>query len=170
MQIAILYHSVTGRTAAMADAIAEGIREAAPACDVRCLPIGQVDKEHPENVEFVNGADGVLVGTPDYYAGESWQVKQWLDVCPCRLAGKLAGAFATANFAVGGPAVALEHVLTHLMVQGCMVWSGGGAFGQPFIHLGPVCLRGQEADGAALARLFGTRFARQAEKVSAAGV
>ncbi len=166
MKIAICYFSATGRTAAMAEAIAGGIREAEPACEVRCLPIGEVYKGNPANVSFVDGADGILIGTPDYYAGECWQIKQWLDTCPCHLAGKLAGAFATANFAVGGPVVALEHVLTHLMVQGCMVWSGGGAFGQPFIHLGPVCLRGQEHEGAALGRTYGRRFAAQLAKIT----
>ena len=165
MRIAICYFSVTGRTETMAKAILAGVLEQAPDCEARCLPIGEINKEHPENVEFVNGADGVLIGTPDYYAGESWQVKQWLDACPCKLAGKLAGAFATANFAVGGPAVAIEHVLTHLLVQGCMVYSGGGAWGQPFIHLGPVCLRDHEADGAALMELFGRRFAAQLERL-----
>ena len=169
MKIAICYFSVTGRTETMAKALMAGILEQAPDCEVRCLPILEIDKEHPENVDFVNGADGVLIGTPDYYAGESWQVKKWLDACPCKLAGKLAGAFATANFAVGGPAVAIEHILTHLLVQGCMVYSGGGAWGQPFIHLGPVCLRDQETDGAALMELFGRRFAAQTAKVFANG-
>lgn len=165
MKIAICYFSVTGRTETMAKALMAGILEQAPECEVRCLPIGEIDQEHAENVDFVNSADGVLIGTPDYYAGEAWQVKKWLDACPCKLAGKLAGAFATANFAVGGPAVAIEHILTHLLVQGCMVYSGGGAWGQPFIHLGPVCLRDHEADGAALMELFGRRFASQTAKV-----
>ena len=128
---------------------------------VQCLHIDEIDKEHPDNIAFVNEADGVIIGTPDYYAGECWQIKKWLDVCPCKLAGKLAGVFATANFSVGGPVVAVEHIVTHLMVQGCMVYSGGGAYGQPFIHLGPVCIKDHEPDGASLMQIFGQRFAQQ---------
>ena len=165
MKIAICYFSATDRTKSMAEAIAAGILEQEPGCEVRCLSITDVTKENTEAVEFVNSADGVLVGTPDYYAGEAWQVKQWLDVCPCKVAGKLCGAFATANFAVGGPVVAVEHILTHLMVQGAMVYSGGGAYGQPFIHLGPVCLRDQETEGAALMKTFGQRFVQQVKKI-----
>lgn len=165
MNIAICYFSVTGRTEAMAKAIAEGVAKQAPDCTVRCLHIDEINKEHPENVEFVNSADGVIFGTPDYYAAESWQMKKWLDTCPCKLAGKLAGAFATANVTVGGPAVAIEHILTHVLVNGCMVYSGGASYGQPFIHLGPVCYRDQEESGAELMRIFGQRFAAQTVKV-----
>ena len=165
MNIAICYFSATGRTESMAKSIAAGIAEQAPDCTVRCLHIHQIDKEHPDNVAFVNEADAVLIGTPDYYAGECWQIKQWLDACPCKLAGKLAGVFATANMTVGGPGLAMEHMITHLMVQGAMVYSGGAACGQPFIHLGPVCYRDQEADGAAMMHLFGRRFAAQTARL-----
>ena len=161
MNIAICYYSATGRTAAMAQAVAAGIVEFAPDCTVRTLHIDEIDQAHPDNVAFVNEADGVIFGTPDYYAGECWQIKKWLDVCPCKLAGKLAGVFATANFAVGGPVVAIEHIVTHLLVQGCMVYSGGSAYGQPIIHLGPVCIKDHETDGTALMQIFGQRFAQQ---------
>ena len=166
MKLAICYFSATGRTEAMANAIAAGILEQAPGCEVRCLHIDQVDRDHPDAVSFVDAADGILIGTPDYYAAECWQMKKWLDNCPCKLAGKLAGAFATANVTVGGPGVAIEHILTHLLVRGCMVYSGGSACGQPFIHLGPVCFRDQEPDGLSLMRIFGQRFAAQVSKIA----
>ena len=150
----------------MAEAIAEGVKAQAPDCDVRTLHIDEVNKEHPENVAFVNDADGVLFGTPDYYAAEAWQMKAWLDQCPCKLTGKLAGAFATANFGVGAPDVAIEHILTHLLVRGTMVYSGGTAHGQPFVHLGPICIAGHEDEGAKLMKVFGQRFAEQAARVT----
>jgi len=166
MQISVCYFSATGRTAAMAKAVAEGVSAFDPGCRVRCFPLEELTREQPENIAFVNESDGVILGTPDYYAGESWQVKKWLDACPCKLGGKLAGCFATANFPVGGAVVAIEHVLTHLLVQGAMVYSGGSACGQPFIHLGPVCYRDGEEQALPMMRLFGERFARQAAAVS----
>lgn len=165
MKFAICFYSVTGRTDAMAHAIASGMEAAVPDCKVACLHIDQINAEHPEHVALVNEADGVIFGTPDYYAGECWQIKKWLDTCPCKLAGKLAGVFATANSLVGGPAVAIEHLLTHLLVQGAMVYSGGSACGQPFIHLGPVCYRDREDEGSELMKIFGERFARQAAQI-----
>ena len=65
---------------------------------------------------------------------------------------------------VSGPGLAMEHMITHLMVQGAMVYSGGAGLGQPFIHLGPSATR-READGAAMMHLFGQRFAAQAARL-----
>lgn len=161
MQIAICYFSATGRTAAMAKAVAEGIGHFSPECAVRCFPLGELSREHPDNLNFLDASGGIIFGTPDYYAGECWQLKKWLDACPCRLAGKLAGCFATANSMIGGADVAIEHVLTHLLVQGAMAYSGGSAYGQPYIHLGPVCYRDHEEEALPLMRLFGERFAQQ---------
>lgn len=167
MKIAVCFFSATGRTEAMAHAITEGILEQVPGCAVQCLSINEITKEHPEHIAFVNEADGVLFGTPDYYAGECWQIKRWLDTCLCKLAGKLGGVFATANVPVGGPGLAIEHILTHLLVLGMMVYSGGTANGQPFIHLGPVCYRDHEEEGASLMRVFGRRFAAQTASITA---
>lgn len=161
MKLAICYFSATGRTEAMAKAMARGMAQAQPDAEVRCFSITELNADHSENVAYVNACQGVVFGTPDYYAGESWQLKQWLDVCPCKLAHKLGGCFSTANVMVGGADVAIEHVLTHLLVQGMLVYSGGSSYGQPFIHLGPICYRDHEADGAALMEVFGSRFAQK---------
>ena len=75
MKIAICYFSATGRTAAMAEAIAGGIREAEPACEVRCLPIGEVYKGNPANVSFVDGADGILLHF--VRDGGGWSLRTW---------------------------------------------------------------------------------------------
>jgi NAD(P)H dehydrogenase (quinone) len=56
------------------------------------------------------------------------------------LAGKVAGAFATAGYVHGGGDLAMQGILTHLLVFGCLAYSGGAACGKPVIHLGPVAL------------------------------
>lgn len=165
MKLAICYFSATGRTETMAKAVAAGMIKAQPDAEVRCISITEITTEQPENIAYVNACQGVVFGTPDYYAGECWQIKKWLDVCPCKLAHKLGGSFATANFPVGGAVVAIERILTHLLVQGMLVFSGGSAFGQPFIHLGPTCYRGQEEDGTRLMEIFGLRFANKAREL-----
>ena len=114
-----------------------------------------------EYVKELQESAGVLFGTPDYYAAESWQLKQWLDTCPVSLGGKLGGAFATSNVPQGGPVMAIESILTQLLVKGMLVYSGGTSLGKPNIHLGPVCT-GPEMTGMDLFPVFGQRFASKA--------
>lgn len=165
MKISILYFSSTGRTASMAEEIKTGILAADSTIEVGIFPITEVTSYNEENIAFVNDSAAVIVGTPDYYAAESWQVKQWLDTCPCNLTGKLAGAYATANFLQGGADVAMQSVLTQLLVKGTLLYSSGTSLGLPFIHLGPVCLKGGEEDAKPLFQTYGQRFGAKAKEL-----
>ena len=49
--------------------------------------------------------------------------------------------FATADYPQGGADTAILTIINHLMVKGMLVYSGGSALGQPFIHLGAVALK-----------------------------
>lgn len=167
MKISIVYFTSTGRTAAMAEEIKKGIAAADGSVEVGLFPITELTSYNEENVAFVNDSAAVIVGTPDYYAAESNQLKTWLDTCPCKLADKLCGAYATANFLQGGGDVAIQSVLTQLLVKGAVIYSSGTAQGLPFIHLGPICLKGQEEAAAELFNIYGTRFAAKAKELFA---
>ena len=92
--------------------------------------------------EFLAASSAVFFGTPTYLASTCWQWKKWFDEpAPCSLGGKLGAVFATANFAQGGADIAIQTLLTHMLVKGMLVYSGGGACGQPYIHLGAVALK-----------------------------
>ena len=162
MKISIVYFSSTGRTAKMAEEIKAGIAAADAGIEVGLFPITELTSYNEENVAFVNDSAAVIVGTPDYYAAEANQLKTWLDTCPCKLSDKLCGAYATANFLQGGADIAIQSVLTQLLVKGTVVYSSGVSQGLPFIHLGPVCLKDQEESAAELFRVYGTRFAKKA--------
>ena len=162
MKISIVYFTSTGRTSAMAEEIKKGIAAADASIEVGLFPISEVTSYHEENVNFVNDSAAVIIGTPDYYAAEANQLKTWLDNCPCKLADKLCGAYATANFLQGGGDIAIQSVLTQLLVKGTVVYSSGTAQGLPFIHLGPICLKGGEEEAAPLFQTYGTRFAKKA--------
>ena len=97
MKISIVYFTSTGRTSAMAEEIKKGIAAADDSIEVGLFPISEVTSYHEENVSFINDSAAVIVGTPDYYAAEANQLKTWLANCPCKLADKLCGAYATAN-------------------------------------------------------------------------
>ena len=91
----------------MAEEIKKGIAAADASIEVGLFPISELTSYHEENINFVNDSAAVIVGTPDYYAAEANQLKTWLDNCPCKLADKLCGAYATANFLQGGGDIAI---------------------------------------------------------------
>lgn len=156
MKISIIYFSSTGKTASMAGVIAAGIKKASADIEVGIFPLDSVD------VDFVNSSAAVIFGTPDYYAAESWQLKQWLDTCPCALGGKLGGAYCTANFKQGGADVAIQSVLTQVLVKGMLIYSSGTSLGLPFIHLGPIALKDSLEQDKELFNIYGERFAGKA--------
>lgn len=167
MKISVIYFSATNRTASMAEEIKKGIAACDESIEVGLFPISALTKEDEANIAFVNESAAVILGTPDYYASEANQIKTWLDTCPCKLADKLAGAYATANFLQGGGDIAIQSILTQLLVKGCVVYSSGTAQGLPFIHLGPICLKDGEEAAAALFQTYGTRFAAKAKELFA---
>ena len=136
MKISILYHTRTGKTADMANEIKRGIEEVSD-IEVRLFPLDQADPA------FIQESKAVIVGSPTYAVNACWQVKQWFDE-GCRqihLGGKLGAAFATADFPQGGADITILNILTHMIVHGMLVYSGGGACQGPIIHLGPVCIK-----------------------------
>jgi NAD(P)H dehydrogenase (quinone) len=167
MKISIVYFTSTGRTATMAEEIKKGIAATDAGIEVGLFPITELTPYNEDNIAFVNDSAAVIVGTPDYYAAEANQLKTWLDTCPCKLADKLCGAYATANFLQGGGDVAIQSVLTQLLVKGALIYSSGTAQGLPFIHLGPICLKGQEDAAAELFQTYGTRFAAKTKELFA---
>ncbi|MFA0816540.1 MAG: flavodoxin family protein [Anaerofustis sp.] len=161
MKIAILYYSESGNTAKMADTIEAGILSVGQ-IEVKQMNLNQTDNK-PIDADFVNQSSAVLFGTPTYVANMCWQMKQWFDTdWNCNLAGKLGGAFATANAPHGGADVAVLGIINHLLVKGMLVYSSGAGCGRPFIHLGPTALRDELEQKAPLFKLFGKRIAEKA--------
>ena len=134
-----------------------------PGAEAKIFPITAVDEA------YVKESSALIVGTPTYNGSLTARMKAWLEDAPAKLdvAGKLGGAFATAAFIHGGADLAIQCVLTHLRVDGMMVYSGGQAWGMPVIHLGPVAI-GPDLEGfAELFRTYGQRMARQVASLNA---
>ncbi len=159
MKIAILYVSVTGNTEKMAAYIKEGICENSD-MEVKLI---NLTEEESMDLDFIQGSDAVIIGTPVYVADMCWQLKKWFDTdWKSNLAGKLGAAFATANCMHGGADLAISSVLNHMLVKGMVVYSSGAGCGRPFIHLGPIALRDQLEEKRELFQLFGKRVADKA--------
>lgn len=162
MKMAVLYFTKTGTTRHMAQVIADGM-QTVEGVEARTFPLDDID------ADYIAECGCVVVGTPTYLASMAADVKVWLDT-PTKsagLAGKIGGAFATADYVHGGAEIAIQSVLSHLMVKGMLAYSGGGAFGKPPIHLGPVAIKANVADYEEVFRLYGQRMATTTKKIFA---
>jgi len=160
-KIAIVTYSKGGNTEKMAKPIYDGIMKTGDV-EVKLFTTDNADKAYLES------CDGIIVGTPTYYATLAGKVKMWLEdfFGECNMAGKLGGAFATANYVHGGGDAAAQCILTHMLVDGLMVYSGGGASGNPTIHFGPVAIGDHLDDYMETFEIYGERFALQVKKIS----
>lgn len=159
MKISILYSSRTGKTERVAKLIEEGVKRV-QGIEVKTMKLDEMDKE------FLKDSDGIIFGTPTYYANISWEMKKWIDESSeFDLEGKLGAAFSTANSIAGGADIALLTILNHLMVKGMLVYSGGVAFGKPKTHLGYVHINEIEENEDENAKIFGERIAKKINQI-----
>ena len=135
MKAAIIYDSRTHTTEKAASFIAEGIHNAG--MQPACFCIDEIDEA---GLEYIANSNLVIFGSPTYMASVTAKMKTWLEANwqKLNLSKKLGGAFATEQYIHGGGENAIKELLTFMMVQGMLVYSGGNNYGKPIIHLGPV--------------------------------
>jgi NAD(P)H dehydrogenase (quinone) len=138
-RILVLYYSSYGHLARMADAVAEGVREAGHECDVRrvaetappevAAAAGFIaDHTHPE-VEGINSLpeyDGIVIGAPTRFGRMPSQMGAFLDQAgglwfTDALVGKVGAAFTSTAAQHGGQETTLFSILTNLLHFGCTV-------------------------------------------------
>lgn len=160
MKSAVIYVSKTGTTREMAEVIAEGMMSVG-GVEAQTYAIGDIDSE------WVKESSCIVIGTPIYMANMCGEMKLWLER-ECRnygVAGKIGGAFATADYVHGGGELGIQTILDHLLVLGMLTYSGGGACGKPVIHLGPVAMKGRLDESRETFRLYGQRMAAKAAEL-----
>ncbi|MDL2263105.1 hypothetical protein LJC31_00475 [Synergistaceae bacterium OttesenSCG-928-I11] len=160
MKMTVLYYSKSGNTKKMAGVIADAM-SSVDGVEARAFPLDDVDET------FVAESRCVVLGTPIYLASMAGAVKSWLDgpAMKLGLGGKIGGAFATANFLHGGAEIGIQSILSHMMVLGMLAYSGGGAFGPPPIHLGPVALGSELEKSEETFKLYGERMAKKTKEL-----
>ena len=171
-RVLIAYYSLTGNTEQMARGVAEGIRRV-PGVTVIVKKVDEVTRQDLE------AADGIILGSPTYYANIPGKMKAAIDDWSWKMkvdfTDKVGGAFSTGGGQVGGK----EHVVTSLllfMLSNRMVVAGplyqnektGSVWGEPgsSAMTGPLDpgVSEQELDSA---RLLGTRIAGLVKKLKA---
>ena len=108
-RILIAYYSLTGNTEKMARGVAEGIRRVRGVTVV----VKKVDEVTKQDLE---AADGIILGSPTYYANIPGKMKVVIDDWSWKMkvdfTDKIGGAFSTGGGQVGGK----EHVVTSLLL------------------------------------------------------
>ena len=131
-RVGIVFHSSTGYTRLLANAVAAGAAEES-AAEVVVL---EVQGEHIVEGRYANDAllealdecDAILFGTPTYMGAVSGQMKAFLDACLSRWyqrawSGKLGAAFTVSSTPSGDKLNALTDLFVFAMQMG-MVWVG----------------------------------------------
>ncbi len=160
MKMSVLYFSKTGHTQKMAEIIAGGMNTVDGA-EAKAFSIHDLDEA------WVRESRLVIVGSPIYMADVCGDIKTWLEG-PCRqynMAGKIGGAFATADYIHGGGELGIRTILDHMMVLGMLTFSGGGSMGKPVIHLGPVALSENLEASRATFETYGQRMAQKTMEI-----
>ena len=103
-KVLIVYHSLSGNTKKMAEAVAEGARAVAGA-EVT------VKTGLEATIDDLLGCDAIAIGSPDYFSYMAGGVKDFLDRTYYPSQGKVAGKPAVAFGSAGGPPDTILRVL-----------------------------------------------------------
>ena len=129
VKVLVTYHSLTGNTERIAEAVVEGAKSV-PGTTVVLKRVGQV------TAEDLFSSDAVIVGSPVYWSKMSG-VKTFFDNCQFKfgvfpefkMKNKVGAAFATGGQISSGKEVTMLTILAAMLGNQMIVVSGGGAFG-----------------------------------------
>jgi len=138
-RILVLFYSSYGHIAKMAEAVAEGVREAGHECDIRHVPetappevVEKAGLRGMDGYECIAGPDalaeydGLVVGTGTRYGRMSSQMAAFWDQTgglwmKGALIGKVGAAFTSTASQHGGQETTLFSILTNLLHMGCTI-------------------------------------------------
>ncbi len=155
VKVLVTYHSLSGNTERMAEAVADGAKSVSGA-EVHLKRVGQV------TADDLFSADAVVVGSPVYWSNMSGEVKTFIDnwqfkfgVFPeFKMKNKIGAAFTTGGQVSSGKEVTMLTILAAMLGNQMIVVSGGGAFGASATTEGdsPGIDKKEQADAKALGR------------------
>jgi NAD(P)H dehydrogenase (quinone) len=130
VKVLVAYHSLSGNTERMAEAVVEGAK-GLPDTTVVLKRVGQV------TAEDLFSSDAIIIGSPVYWSNMSGEVKTFFDnwqfkfgVFPeFKMKNKIGAAFATGGQVSSGKEVTMLTILAAMLGNQMIVVSGGGAFG-----------------------------------------
>lgn len=114
VRVLVLYHSDTGHTRALAEAVADGARSV-PGAEVVLKPVQEAGNADLE------ACDALLIGTPTFWGSVATPVKEFIDGQRPFMGDKVGGAFATGGSDGGGKELAVLALLTAMLNNGMIV-------------------------------------------------
>ncbi len=130
VSVLVVYHSATGNTEKMAQAVAEGAK-AVPATSVVLKRVGEVDASD------LSSSDAVIVGSPVYFANMSGEIKTFFDNWSLKfdlfrdrkMRDKVGAAFSTGASVSAGKEFTILAILAAMLNNQMIIVSGGEGFG-----------------------------------------
>lgn len=132
LRVAVIYHSVTGKTAQLADAVGEGVDEVQPEAAMQYALRGEdIEQGRYQNLallEAVSGADALIFGSPTFMGCVSAQFKAFADATSelwveQRWRGKIAAGFTIGSNYSGDQLNTLQYMNIFANQHG-MLWAG----------------------------------------------
>ncbi len=151
--VLVVYYSRTGNTKAMADLIADAMKE--EGLEVECK---KVEDTTPDDLL---AADGIIIGSPTYYGTMAAEIKKLLDESVShhsKLDGKIGAAFATAT--ASGHETTVMSILEAMMIHGMIIQGDPSG-----CHYGAVSLGKPGDSEAEFCKRFGQRTAKLVKRV-----
>jgi NAD(P)H dehydrogenase (quinone) len=156
VKVLVIYYSQTGNTKRMAEIVADGARSEGINVDLKAVQ--EVKAQELLDVE------GFIIGSPTYYGGMAYQIKQLLDESVefhGDLQGKVGGAFSSSANIGGGNETTILDIINSMLIHGMVVQ--GTASGD---HYGPVAIGAPDARAIKQCKQLGQRVAKLVKKVS----
>ncbi len=154
--ILIVYHSQTGNTEKMAEAVAEGARGVA-GIEVEMKPVAQTTPD--DMLE----PDGIIMGSPVYFGTCAAELKSLIDQSVVhfgKLEGKVGGAFTTSGAPHGGNETTVLDILKALMIHGMIVKGSSSAN-----HYGAIAVGDPDDEALSQAEAYGKDIAELVAKL-----
>ena len=114
VRVLVVYHSLTGNTEQVAEAVAEGARRV-PGAVVTVKPVADATNED------LDACDALLIGSPAYWGSMATPVKAFIDDQRPFMGDKVGGAFATGGSDGGGKELAVVTILAAMLNYGMIV-------------------------------------------------
>jgi len=154
-RVLVIYHSRTGNTAKMAEAVAQGARSAG--AEVMAKRAAET------TVDDLKKADGIIIGSPTYFGQMAAEIKQLFDRSTeirGQLENKVGAAFTSSAGIEGGNQTTLLSILQAMLIHAMIVigdpMDSGG-------HYGVISIGEPNKDTLDSCKLLGARVAKLAK-------
>jgi len=159
-KVLVVYHSRSGNTAKMAEAVAEGANKGGAEVAIK--------KVEEASVEDLAATDGIVLGAPTYFGTLSGEMKSFIDGS-VRIRGKLenkvGAAFTSSGSLSGGNETTLISLIEAMLIHGMII------VGDPIEtggHYGAVAVGAPDAGALIACRKLGERVAKFAKLIASA--